>query len=224
MLCPVIWRGSKAQPPRGAKVLRATLIASVLVLITAGPSGAALLFDDVARADFESGRGAEFSPLAAITVSAPIAINQIGARVDLNSDGHLRFLIFDLNSQALLFSTASGAYIDDGLTYKLSPVFSFVLNPGITYGIGAIADVGGAWSINNSSGNNDFTQNNITADDDRNGNVSNFVAPALGFEGTAMIMVRLYGGPVPEPATLSFLAAGFAMLAVGGRRLRRRRS
>jgi len=206
-------------------MLRAILIALAFVLVVAGPSQAALLFDDVSRADFTSGRVAEFSPLAAITVSAPTSINQIGALVDLNAPGHLKFLVFDLNSNALLFSTGSTAYADDGLTYKLSPVFpDFVLIPGITYGIGAIADVAALWSINNSSSNNDFTQNNITADDDRNGNVTIFAAPTLGAEGTAMIMVQLYGGPVPEPATLGLLATGFAMLTVAGRRLRGRRS
>src|SRR5215831_17907174 len=172
-------------------MLRAILIASALVFVVAGPSQAALLFDDVSRADFTSTRPAENSPLAAITVSAPVAINQIGALVDLNSAGNLRFLIFDLNSHALLFSTGSTAYADDGLTYKVSPVFlDFVLTPGITYGIGAIADVGGLWSTNNSSAGNNFTQNSVTANDDRNGNVTIFAAPTLSTDGSAMIMVQ----------------------------------
>lgn len=224
MLDPDILGGSKLWPREG-KVLRALLIASALVFVAADPSQAGLLFDDASRADFTSTRSAGDSPLAAITVSAPTAINQIGALVDLNADGNLKFLIFDLNSHALLFSTGSTAYLDDGLHYKVSPVFSdFVLNPGITYGIGAIANVGGQWSTNNASANNPFTQSNITADDNRNGNVLNFAAPTLGLEGTAMIMVQLYGAPVPEPATLSLLSGAFAMLTVAGRRLRGRRS
>lgn len=208
---------------------RIFLGAAALLSAAASPCSASLLFDNVSRADFTSVRGAGNSPLAAITVSAATNIDQIGARVDLGADGNLKFLIFNLDTTALLFSTGSTAYTDDGLTFKVSPVFSsFTLNPGIVYGIGAIADVAGNWSTNNSSSGNPFTQNNITASDDRNGNVSNFASPSLGADGLAMIIVQLYGGTppaaVPEPATLAplTLACGGLVLAArrryGGRR------
>ena len=181
------------------------------------PANAALIFDNSSRGDFQSGRGPEFSPLAAITVSTNVDISQIGAMVDLNSDGNMRFLIFNLDTNALLLATPSAPYTDTGLAFQVSPVFStFTLTPGITYGIGAIADVGGGWEINNSSGGNPFTQNNITSSDDLNSNVTNFASPGISGGGTAMIMVQLFGpdATTPEPASLALVGLGVVSLIV----------
>src|SRR5262245_39019216 len=117
------------------------------------PANAALIFDNGSRGDFQSNRVAAFSPVAAITVSSSVAIDQIGAQGDLNSNGNMRFLIFNLDTQALVLATASNAYNDNGLTFHVSAIFStFTLNPGIVDGIGAVAYVGGGWEINKSSG------------------------------------------------------------------------
>src|SRR5262249_34655618 len=135
-------------------------VAILGIAISAIPASGALILDNSSRGDFQSGRVAEFSPLAAVSVAGATSINQIGAMVDLNSAGNLKFVIFNLDTLALLFSTGSSAYADNGLTFKVSPVFApFVLNPGINYGIGAIADVGGGWQINNTSSGNPFVQN-----------------------------------------------------------------
>src|SRR2546426_1276073 len=204
-------------------MLRLALIVMAVVLVAVSPASATLLFDDISRANSSPPRDLERgSPLAAITVSVLTSINQIGARMDLNSSGNLKFLIFDLNSHGLLFGTGPTAYADDGLTFKVSPVFSdFVLTPGIVYGIGAIADVAGNWSVGvpllGTTPN--FTQNNITADAHRNGNVSNFASPALLGDAQVMGIVQLFGvgaQAVPEPATLGLLAAGFGLLTAAG--------
>lgn len=210
--------------------MKNTLRAGVVTIcawaaIAGSAQASTIVFNDVSRFDFQSGRGPEFSPLAAITVSAATTIDEIGVYNDLNSNGNLEFLIFNLDTATLLFKSASQAFVDDGLSFKLSNPFApFTLLPGINYGIGAIADVGGGWGINNSSGGNPFTQNGITASDDRNGNVNNFASPVLGAEGSAMIIVEL-GSPtaasVPEPATLVLLGSGALFLA---RRRRRSRS
>jgi hypothetical protein len=178
------------------------------------PAYAGIVFDNSSRMDFQSIRNAEDSPLAIITVSAPTLIDQIGAMVDLSTDGNLEFLIFDFPTSTLLFNSGPVAFADTGLNFHLSPVFaSFLLNPGTTYAIGAIADVAGFWGTNNASSGSPFTQNGITASDDLNANVVNFASPTLAAPGTAMIILELGApSPVPEPSSVPLVAAGVALL------------
>jgi hypothetical protein len=210
-------------------MLRLALIVMAVVLVAFSEASADLLFDDVSRANFNPFRDlTQGSPLAAMTVSVPTSINQISARMDLSSSGNLKFLIFDLNSHTLLFGTGPIAYVDNGLTFKMSPVFSdFLLTPGTVYGIGAIADVAGNWSVGvpplGSTPN--FTQNNLTADAHRNGNVNTFASPTLLADAGVMGIVQLFGPAqaVPEPATVGLLTVSFGLLTAMARRLGRRR-
>ena len=212
-------------------MLRLALIVIAVVLAVFSPASAAPLFDDFSLANFNPHKDlTQGSPLAAITVSAPISINQIGARVDLDSSGNLKFVIFDLTSRGLLFATGPTAYTDDNaLTFKVSPVFAdFLLSPGTVYGIGAIADVAGFWSVGVPATNRtpDFIQNDITANTHRNGNVNTFATPTLSADTFVTGIVQLFGGAqaVPEPTTLGLLGASFVFVAVAARRRWRRRS
>jgi hypothetical protein len=174
-------------------------------------SQAGIIFDNSSRGDFQSNRGAADSPIAAITVSAATSINQIGAMLDPSSNGDLKFVIFDLGNSTLLFQTGSQAFVDTGLGFYLSAAFaSFTLNPGTTYGIGAIADVAGLWETNNEGGPNPFTQNNITAIAGQNGNVTNFASPSLVGPGAAMIIVELGSAAVGVPSRRPWPSLGSA--------------
>jgi len=183
-------------------------VCAAFLLAWSTQSQAGIIFDNSSRGDSQTIRGAGGSPIASITVSAATSIDQIGAMWNPNSNGNLKFVIFNLGTSAFLFQTGPQAFVDTGLGFYLSaPFASFTLNPGTTYGIGAIADVGGGWEFNNTSSGNPFTQNNITASDDQNGNVMNFASPSLVGSGSAMIIVELAAG-VPEPASLVLLGVG----------------
>ncbi len=196
----------------------------VLALSIAAQAHATIVFDNSSRQDFQSSRSAGDSPLASITVSSTQFLNQIGAQLNPNSNGNLKFVVFNLDTQALLFSTAPVAFTDVGSAFYLSPIFSPVqLNTGTNYGIGAIADVGGLWGISNGSSGNPFSQGGFTASDDSNGNVSGFANPVLGSGGSAMIIVQLgvdtgNTGVIPLPPTAWLMLAGMGALGVAARR------
>lgn len=195
-------------------------------LAAAVPAHAAIIFDNSPRQDFTSNRGAGSSPLAVVSVASATAINQIGAFVDLAANGNLKFLIYNADTGSLLFNSGPTAFVDNGLGFKLSNIFAdFVLNPGINYGIGAVADVAGLWGTNNSSSGNPFTQNGITASDDRNLNVAAYTNPSLGSDGAAMIIIQLGAGAttaVPESATWLMMIAGFGIMGASLRYRRRK--
>ena len=110
-------------------VLALSLVGGLAAQTAAGP----IIFNNSTRMDYQTIRVAQDSPLAAITVFAAIDIAQIGVMTDLDADGDIKFLIFDLTTDALLYSTAGQSFTDDGLTFKVSSVFpTFTLLPGIT--------------------------------------------------------------------------------------------
>lgn len=194
------------------------LAATTLLGAALSPAHAQLLIDSF-DSDRLSGsiRGAGNSPLALVTVDRPTDLGAIGVRVDLDSPGNLRFVIFDAGTSSLLFASKAQAFADDGIGYKVSAPFSRItLQKGIVYAIGGVADVGGRWSFED-TGSPDDVANGITVAGSANENVGDFAHPALIGAGSANIHIQLYG-TAPEPSSLSLLALGVVAVA------RRRRS
>jgi MYXO-CTERM domain-containing protein len=183
------------------------------------------IFDNSGMGTAMSSRGIGDSPLAAITVSGPITINQIGAMVNLSTNANMKFLIFNMDTNALLFSTAATPEVNDGLMdFKVSAVFpTFTLMPGVHYAIGAIADQSAMWEIANGTTGFPFSMNGVTATGGLNANVANFTTPNIVSTAAAMVIIKLWSPDfvdTPEPVTAGLTAASLALLLM----MRRRRA
>jgi hypothetical protein len=190
------------------------LVASVALLGGASQASAALVFDSFSGGTSASNRAAESSPGLRIVVTTATTVTSIAVLNNMSGAANLKFLIFD-NSNVLLFSTGSKAFADDGAdpTWKESDAFSFTLQAGLTYQIGAISDTSGLWSFDVVSD----SMNGMTSLTS-NPNFSIFASPAIFGSGGADAAVRLFdGGAVPEP---SVALLGLAALGLTARRRR----
>jgi hypothetical protein len=139
----------------------------------------ALAISGIAKADiityedpnnFLTPRDPFVAPVGRLTVSSPQTITGFGVDVDLNGNGNLNFVIFNSVSGAILFESGLEAFVDTGLGYKFSDPFSFTFQPGQTYGLTALSDVGGSYFV-------DFVSNTIGAFTFLTGNQNAFGSP-----------------------------------------------
>jgi hypothetical protein len=126
---------------------------------------------------------------AQINVAANTTITRISVLNQMNSDGNLRFVIFDHpGHNRLLLTNPQPFRADSGPTLKDSVAFSFTLLAGQSYDIGAIADVQAQWFF----GFTTHTQLNLTSISS-NPNFSDFNNPSQIGHGGVETNVRLNG-------------------------------
>jgi hypothetical protein len=147
---------------------------STLLLGGVGQAKADLLFQTDATNGTSFGRD-QFGIATRFTVSSATTLTNIGVELDLTTNGRLNYFIFDSTNGNLLFQTGSQSFVDDGMTFKVSSGFSFVLNPGTTYAIGAVTDVSADYAYTFPGGK---TENGITSLGG-NQNAHGFLNPTL---------------------------------------------
>lgn len=174
----------------------------------------------------QTSRGASSAPGTYFSsVAADLTINRISVENDLNGAGNLKFVIFDHSNHTLLWSSDAKFFADDGVgqSWKASDLFSFTLQAGHAYDIGAIADVSSVWAYDCCNGTD--TQNGLTAAGE-NVNFSNFNNPTAGNHAATIIPIILEGNlsnNVPEPGSLALIGATL-LGAAGARRKARKQA
>lgn len=199
--------------------LRSAWIALLAAVAAAAPARADLLIDsfdsDILTA---SVRAAGSSPLAVVTVNLPMRLDGIGVRVDLDTIGAIRFVVFDVTHSSLLFASGPQTFADDGISYKVSAPFAALqLEKDIVYAIGGIADVGGRWSFDIPPATDDVA-GWVRVAGDANANVTDFDAPTVSSFAGANVHVQLFGNPAPEPSSVALLGIGALALPLRRRR------
>jgi len=192
-------------------------------------------------------RATNFNPnfgngiLAEIKVGGtPVAIDQFALYGKQETDGNLRFSIFDGSSGVFatngtatpnltrvydsgIVSTAAGS----SLGWILSPSFSLTLDANKTYYVGIISDQSFTYTYNLPASAVDFglglsmpEATGASTDRGRNGNFGNFADPTFTRTAWAQISARVYGTPatVPLPSAVWLFGSALIGLSIKGRR------
>ena len=191
------------------------LLGTLTIAILGVPAyPASLIFDNADLPLITTTRVSSLEGVAAYLQigSSSVNISQIAINAQPLQNGQLKFVIFSdvappgSDRGALLFSDTVNVSTSGALSYILSDPFSFALQAGQFYDIGAIF-----------SGNSIRYTYDLTSDGENgitsivsNENIDDFAAPMLAGHAASDVNIRLYGADltVPEPASHILIAIG----------------
>ncbi len=169
-----------------------------------------MLFETAAPSGYETRNGgSNFTTV--LSVAQAVKITNIGQETGLQTNGALKFFIFDATSGAQLYLSAAKAFASDGVSFKVSDPFSFTFEPGTSYSVGAVANVSASYGdVFGPS----TSENGITSAVS-NQNVNGFATVTVDTNHYCCdSRIELLNGgavPAPEPISLALLGAGLAL-------------
>lgn len=183
------------------------LLIGLAMAAMATASHAATVYDGSALTGSGSVRAAGNSPVGNFTFAESMTLTGISQIVDLDADGDVKFVIFE--NGTLAYESAAISVTDIGVQTIASAAFSFTVDAGSQYQIGAVSNVGGVWRFG--SGGVPNVQGAITQL--ANWNVTGFDSPTVANSGGAVIGISLSAEaiaavPLPAGGALLLLALG----------------
>ncbi len=145
------------------------------------------LFDSLTGAQFATNRAPGNSCGTQLAVGQDVPITAIAVTNTLSSNGNLKFMIWTHPAHVLVYVSAPKAFPAGGQQWRQSDPFTFTLQAGKSYDIGAIADVGATWFF-------DAQQESVPPflSATSNPDWTNFASPTVPTHGGADCGIRLF--------------------------------